>query len=49
MKVFQWAEIRRLAEVEKLSQRAIARRRRCCAKTVQKALGMDQPPDVDSG
>jgi transposase len=45
MKVSQWAEIRRLAEVEKLSQRAIVRRLRCCGKTVQKALAMDRPPD----
>ena len=45
MKVSQWAEIRRLAEVEKLSQRAIARRLRCCQRTVKKALDMEQPPD----
>jgi transposase len=45
MKVSQWAEIRRLAEVEKLSRRAIVRRLRCCGKTVQKALRMDRPPD----
>lgn len=45
MQVSQWAEIRRLSEVEKLSQRAIARRLRCCQRTVKKALGMGQPPD----
>jgi transposase len=44
MNVGLWAEIRRLAEVEKLSQRAIARRLRCCAKTVKKALALDGPP-----
>jgi len=30
MKVSQWAEIRRLAEVEGLSQRQIAERLLCC-------------------
>ena len=45
MKVSQWAEIRRLAEVERLSQRQIARRLRCCWRTVKKALAMEQPPD----
>lgn len=45
MKVAQWAEIRRLAEIEKLSRRAIARRLRCCERTVKKALEMSQPPD----
>jgi transposase len=45
MKVSQWAEIRRLAEVEGLSQRQIAQRLRCCWKTVKKALTMEQPPD----
>jgi transposase len=49
MKVSQWAEIRRLAEVEKLSQRAIAGRLHCCDKTVKKALGMDHPPDEAQG
>ena len=42
MKVSQWAEIRRLAEVERLSQRQIAQRLRCCWKTVKKALLMQQ-------
>ena len=45
MKVSQWAEIRRLVEVEKLSQRAVARRLGCCQRTVAKALRMDHPPD----
>ena len=36
MKVSQWAEIRRLAEVEGLSQRQIAERLRCCWRTVKK-------------
>ena len=45
MKVSQWAEIRRLAEVERLSQRQIAERMRCCWKTVKKALSMQHPPD----
>ena len=45
MKVSQWAEIRRLAEVEGLPQRQIAERLRCCWRTVKKALAMQQPPD----
>ena len=45
MKVSQWAEIRRLVEVEKLSQRAVALRLRCCHRTVARALCMDHPPD----
>ena len=45
MKVALWAEIRRLAEIEKLSQRAIARRLRCCQRTLKKALDMPHPPD----
>ena len=45
MKVAQWAEIRRLVEVEKLSQRAVCRRLRCCQRTVARALKMDHPPD----
>ena len=44
MEVGLWAEIRRLKEVEKLTQRAIARRLHCCTKTVQKALKMREPP-----
>jgi transposase len=45
MKVSQWAEIRRLAEVEKLSRRAIASRLRCSRRTVRRALAADHPPD----
>lgn len=45
MKVSQWAEIRRLAEVERLSQRQIAERLRCCWRTVKKALTLQHPPD----
>jgi transposase len=44
MKVGLWAEIRRLAEVEKLSGRAIARRLRCSRYLVAAALELDQPP-----
>ena len=46
MKVSQWAEIRRLAEVEGLSQRQIAERLNCCWRTVKKALAMQQPPSA---
>jgi transposase len=45
MKVSQWAEIRRLSEVERLSQRQITKRLRCCWRTVKKALAMGHPPD----
>lgn len=45
MKVALWAEIRRLHELEGLSQRAIAKRLRCCRTTVSKALAMSRPPD----
>jgi transposase len=44
MKVALWAEIRRLHEIEKLSGRAIARRRHCSRHTVAAALGQQQPP-----
>jgi transposase len=43
MNVGLWAEIRRLAEVEKLSIRAIARRLHCARRTVTAALEMDHP------
>ena len=43
MKVALWAEIRRLHEIERLSQADIARQLRCCHKTVSKALKMDAP------
>ena len=45
MKISQWAEIRRLTEVEGLSQRQIVERLRCCWRTVKKALAMPHPPD----
>src|SRR5271165_4242896 len=44
MNVGLWAEIRRLAEIEKLSGRAIARRLRCSRQLVTVALRLDQPP-----
>jgi len=44
MNVARWAEIRRLAEIEKLTGRAISRRLHCSRRTVAKALGLDQPP-----
>jgi transposase len=43
MKIALWAEIRRLAEVEKLSGWAISRRLHCSRHTVAAALGLDQP------
>lgn len=46
MKVELWAEIRRLAHVEKLSQREIARRLHCCTRTVKKALALEPPPST---
>jgi hypothetical protein len=44
MKVSLWAEIRRLHEVERLSQAAIAWRLHCSHRTVRKALSMASPP-----
>ena len=44
MNVALWAEIRRLAEIEKLSGRAIARRLHCSRHTVAAALNLQQPP-----
>ena len=44
MKVALWAEIRRLAEIEKLSGWAIARRLHCSRHSVAKALKLQQPP-----
>jgi transposase len=43
MNVALWAEIRRLAEIEKLSARAISRRLHCARHTVTVALGLDHP------
>ncbi|MGZ3396871.1 MAG: IS21 family transposase [Isosphaeraceae bacterium] len=47
MNVALWAEIRRLAEIDKLSRRAIALRLRCSRHTVGAALRRDQPPVRD--
>ena len=44
MNVGLWAEIRRLAEFEKLSARAISRRLHCSWRTVARALSREQPP-----
>src|SRR5512135_3773990 len=44
MNVGLWAEIRRLAEIEKLSGCAISRRLRCSRHTVAAALKQDRPP-----
>ena len=44
MRVALWAEIRRLAEIEKLSRRVISRRLHCSWRTVAAALKLDQPP-----
>jgi transposase len=44
MNVALWAEIRRLAEIEKLSGRMIARQLHCSRHTVAAALARTQPP-----
>jgi transposase len=44
MNVGLWAEIRRLAEIEKLSARAISRRLHCSCRTVAASLKLDQAP-----
>jgi hypothetical protein len=44
VKVAVWAEIRRLAEIEKLSGRAIARQLGCSRESVAAALKLDWPP-----
>ena len=44
MNVGLWAEIRRLAKIEKLSGWAISRRLRCSRRTVAAALKLDRPP-----
>ena len=44
MKASLWAEIWRLHEMEKLSQRAISERVNCCHRTVAAALSMTEPP-----
>ena len=43
MNVGLWAEIRRLAQVDQLSVRAIARRLHCARRTVAAALELDHP------
>jgi transposase len=49
MKVSLWAEIRRLHEVERLSQAEIARRVHCSHRTVRKALALESPPTATTG
>jgi transposase len=44
MNVALWAEIRRLAAIDHLSNRAIARRLHCSRHTVAAALEREQPP-----
>lgn len=44
MNVALWAEVRRLAEIEHLSGRVIARRLHCSRHTVAAALRLQQPP-----
>jgi hypothetical protein len=44
MKVALWAEIGRLAHVEKLSGRAISRRLGCSRESVAAAIKLDRPP-----
>ena len=48
MNVALWAEIRRLAEIEKLSGRAISRRLHCSRHTVAAALSWTNPPRARS-
>jgi IS30 family transposase len=45
--VEDWAEIRRLHKVEKLSKRAIARRLGIHRDTVSRALESDEPPKYE--
>jgi transposase len=47
MNVALWAEIRRLAEIDKLSGRAIAERLHCSRHTVAKAVQLDKPPTAN--
>ncbi len=49
MNVALWAEIRRLAEIEKLSGWAISRRLHCSRHTVAAALALGQPPACQAG
>jgi biotin operon repressor len=48
MNVAIWAEVRRLAEIEKLSGRAISQRLHCSRHTVAAALTF-RPPDLRTG
>jgi transposase len=43
-----WAEIRRLKEIEKLSERTISLRLHCSRHTVAKAVRLDQPPSAET-
>ena len=49
MRVALWAEIRRLHEVERLSQAAIARRLHCHHRTVRKGLALPSTPASTRG
>jgi transposase len=49
MNVAIWAEVRRLAEIEKLSGRAISQRLHCSRHTVAAALTLNQPPTSQVG
>lgn len=44
MRVALWAEIHRLSEMERLSEREIARRLHCSRATVKEALAEENPP-----
>jgi transposase len=48
MNVALWAEIRRLKEIEKLSERKIALRLRCSRHTVAQAVRLEQPPSRET-
>jgi transposase len=48
VKVALWAEIRRLAEIDKLCGRVLARRLHCSRRTVAKALELQQPPTASA-
>jgi transposase len=48
MDVSQWAEIRRLHEIEKLSQSQIARQLGCHRRTVRRAIAQTEPPTTAS-
>ena len=49
MNVALWAEIRRLAEIDKLSGRAIAQRLHCSRHTVAAALKLPAAAGTDRG